>query len=135
MSAAGAEVRTPKDNPKASVRRRFFAVIFIVFVSRPVFAVLKCIKGKGALNGPECGAPSTPGPVAGNCGMQLGSAVSFCETFDTKNPGIPSRTGDLNPNVWGVSRTSGGNKWATTRVETCNGLTAKSASATRSSRL
>ena len=33
--------------------------------------------------------------------------VSFCETFDTKNPGIPSRTGDLDPNVWGVSRATG----------------------------
>ena len=39
--------------------------------------------------------------------MQLGGAVSFCDTFDTKNPGIPSRTGDLDPNVWGVSRAIG----------------------------
>ena len=38
--------------------------------------------------------------------MQLGGAVIFCDTFDTKNPGIPSRTGDLDPNVWGVSRAS-----------------------------
>jgi hypothetical protein len=36
--------------------------------------------------------------------MQLGGKASFCETFDHKNPGIPSRTGDLDPNVWGVSR-------------------------------
>ena len=39
--------------------------------------------------------------------MQLGGAVIFCDTFDTKNPGIPSRTGDLDPNVWGVSRATG----------------------------
>jgi hypothetical protein len=55
----------------------------------------------------------------------LGGKVIFCETFDTKNPGIQSRTGDLDPNVWGVSRASGG-KWAAARVEACNGLTARS---------
>jgi hypothetical protein len=64
--------------------------------------------------------------------MQLGGAVTFCETFDTKNPGIPSRTGDLNPNVWGVSRATGNvnfnqglyNGWAaTTQLLTCNGTT------------
>jgi hypothetical protein len=58
--------------------------------------------------------------------MQLGGKAIFCDTFDNKNPGIPSRTGDLDPNVWGVSRASGG-RWAATRVEACNGLTAKSA--------
>ena len=36
--------------------------------------------------------------------MQLGGTAIFCDTFDKKNPGIPSRTGDLDPNVWGVSR-------------------------------
>ena len=37
--------------------------------------------------------------------MQLGdTAPIFCETFDSKNPGIASRSGDLDPNVWGVSR-------------------------------
>ena len=51
----------------------------------------------------------TPGPVSGNCGMQLGGTAIFCDTFDTKNPGIPSRTGDLDPNVWGVSRAFGVN--------------------------
>ena len=62
--------------------------------------------------------------------MQLGSAAIFCETFDNKNPGIPSRTGDLDPNVWGVSRATGNvnfghgryNGWAaTTQIQTCNG--------------
>jgi len=42
------------------------------------------------------------------CGMQLGGPPIFCDTFDTKNSGIPSRTGDLDPNVWGVSRLPGG---------------------------
>jgi hypothetical protein len=64
--------------------------------------------------------------------MQLGGAAIFCDTFDKKNPGIPSRTGDLDPNVWGVSRASGYvdigkgvyNGWATTRLlQTCNGTT------------
>src|SRR5712671_1112155 len=49
----------------------------------------------------------TPDPVAGNCGLQLGGQVIFCETFDNKNSGIPSRTGELDPNVWGVSRATG----------------------------
>jgi len=61
--------------------------------------------------------------------MQLGSAVIFCETFDKKNPGIPSRTGDLDPNVWGVSRTTANtnfgagmyNAWARTDIIGCNG--------------
>ena len=35
----------------------------------------------------------------GNCGMQLGGTVIFCEPFDVVNPGIPSRTGALDPNV------------------------------------
>ena len=72
-----------------------------------------------------------PGPVAGNCGLQLGGAVTFCDTFDTKNPGIPSRTGDLDPNVWGASRLSQivnlgqrqYNSWPTTQLQTCNGTT------------
>jgi hypothetical protein len=55
--------------------------------------------------------------------MQLGGAVTFCETFDNKNPGIPSRTGDLDPNVWGVSRAAGGSRWAATSVVTCTGAT------------
>jgi hypothetical protein len=62
--------------------------------------------------------------------MQLGGKVAFCDTFDNKNPGIPSRTGDLDPNVWGVSRATGNtnfgvgqyNGWAAaTQLQTCNG--------------
>ena len=45
--------------------------------------------------------------VANNCGMKLGGPVTFCDTFDVVNPGIPSRTGGLDPNVWGVSRGTG----------------------------
>ncbi len=83
-----------------------------------------CIRRRGIYAEPP------PGPVAGNCGLQLGGAVTFCDTFDTKNPGIPSRTGDLDPNVWGVSRATGNvnfgqgkyNGWAaTTQLQTCNG--------------
>jgi hypothetical protein len=48
-----------------------------------------------------------PPPIVANaCGMVLGTAI-FCDTFDTKNPGIASRTGDLDPAVWGVSRGKG----------------------------
>lgn len=56
--------------------------------------------------------------------------VIFRDNFDTKNPGIPSRTGDLDPNVWGVSRTSGyvnfgqmANLWASTALVGCGGTT------------
>jgi hypothetical protein len=54
----------------------------------------------------------------------------FCETFDTPNPGIPSRTGGLDPRVWGVSRivsfanfgTGMFNGWAaSTPIIGCNG--------------
>lgn len=77
-------------------------------------------------------APTQVNGAAANCGMQLGGPITFCETFDNKNPGFPSRTGDLDPNVWGVSRASGNvnfgqsiyNQWAaTTQIQTCNGIT------------
>jgi hypothetical protein len=63
--------------------------------------------------------------------MQLGGTAIFCDTFDKKNPGIASRTGDLDPNVWGVSRATGYvnfgpglyNGWAATQLQTCNGTT------------
>jgi hypothetical protein len=62
--------------------------------------------------------------------MQLGGTVIFCEPFDVVNSGIPSRTGALDPNVWGVSRATGDgvnfgqgwyNAWASTQLQTCNG--------------
>lgn len=62
--------------------------------------------------------------VPGNCGLQLGGPVIFCDTFDNKNPGIQSRTGDLDPNVWGVSRATGDveNSWASSiDIVGCNG--------------
>jgi hypothetical protein len=62
--------------------------------------------------------------------MQLGSTAIFCDTFDKKNPGIPSRTGDLDPHVWGVSRAGPVNLgqglyngWASTLLRSCNGTT------------
>ena len=62
--------------------------------------------------------------------MQLGSTAIFCDTFDRKNPGIPSRTGELDPNVWGVSRAGPVNMgqrvyngWASTLLRGCNGTT------------
>jgi hypothetical protein len=67
--------------------------------------------------------------LSGNCGMQLGGTVIFCEPFDVVNSGIPSRTGALDPNVWGVSRvianvTEGQtiyDGWAATQLITCSG--------------
>lgn len=52
-----------------------------------------------------CVTPPPPPPTA-NCGLQLGTAVVFCDTFDAP-AGIGNRAGDLNGNVWGVSRTIG----------------------------
>jgi hypothetical protein len=68
--------------------------------------------------------------------MQLGGAPTFCDKFDAKNAGIPSRTGDLDPNVWGVSRANLGgvsfgqglyNGWASTTLQGCNGSSTVSA--------
>ncbi len=53
--------------------------------------------------------PAVPSstPSANACGMQLGtSAVTFCDTFDAP-AGIGNRAGDLDGNVWGVSRATG----------------------------
>ncbi len=67
---------------------------------------------------------------AQNCGMQLGGTAIFCDSFDNKNLGIPGRTGDLDPNVWGVSRGTGFvnfgqnqyNGWAAAiPLQTCSG--------------
>jgi hypothetical protein len=73
---------------------------------------------------------------ANACGMQLNSSPPiFCDTFSDKNPGIPSRTGDLDPNVWGVSRLlrvafsgpDGVNPAAPTRLVGCDGTSVVSA--------
>jgi len=72
-----------------------------------------------------------PTPGTGNCGMQLGGPAIFCDTFSTSNPGIQSRTGGLDPNVWGVSRIGGlnspgqgqYNRWLPTALVDCNGTT------------
>lgn len=60
--------------------------------------------------------------------MQLGGTAVFCEPFDVVNSGIPSRTGALDPNVWGVSRTTAqvnfgsmANDWAPTTLQSCTG--------------
>lgn len=68
-------------------------------------------------------------PVTSNCGLILGGAPVFCEPFDVVNAGTPGRTGALDPNVWGVSRTSGyvnfggqqWNSWAPTVLQSCAG--------------
>jgi len=63
------------------------------------------------------------------CGMQLGDApIVFCDTFDAPK-GIGNRAGDLDGNIWGVSRASGTinfgqglfNQWNSTPIEKCDG--------------
>jgi len=65
--------------------------------------------------------------VLHTCGMQLNQAnVIFCDTFDVAKP-TQSRSGDLDANVWGVSRTvgqqNGPNPWPTSKVGGCNQTT------------
>jgi hypothetical protein len=43
--------------------------------------------------------------------MLLGGPAVFCDQFNTPNPGIASRTGGLDPRVWGVSRIGGATNW------------------------
>jgi hypothetical protein len=68
--------------------------------------------------------------IVGNCGMQLGGTAIFCEPFDAPYTGpIQSRSGALDPNVWGVSRTIANvnsgqgffNGWPATLQDTCTG--------------
>lgn len=76
--------------------------------------------------------PAIAPPPSGNCGLILGGAPIFCEPFDVVNTGTPGRTGALDPNVWGVSRTTGNtnfnqglyNGWTTaTNISLCDGTT------------
>jgi hypothetical protein len=73
---------------------------------------------------------SRPPIVGGNCGLQLGSTAIFCDTFNAP-AGIGNRAGDLNGNVWGVSRAIGDvnigqgefDAVPQTQLVTCNGTT------------
>jgi len=69
-------------------------------------------------------------PSSSRCGMQLGdTAPIFCDTFDAP-AGNGNRAGDLDGNVWGVSRAIGGgvnfgqsqfNQWNSTLIQRCDG--------------
>lgn len=74
--------------------------------------------------------PPPPPQVTGNCGLTLGGTVTFCDTFDKPfSNGV--RTGQLDGNVWGVSRTIGDvnigqgnyNAAPATSLVSCNGTT------------
>jgi hypothetical protein len=75
--------------------------------------------------------PPPPPPPVASCGMQLGGATAFCDTFDSAFA-INSRAGQLNSTVWGVSRAIGGinpgqnafNVWPKTDLVKCDGTTA-----------
>jgi hypothetical protein len=61
--------------------------------------------------------------------MQLGGPVTFCDTFDAP-AGIGNRSGQLDGNVWGVSRIGVANSgqgqlniWSPTQLVGCNGTT------------
>ena len=64
------------------------------------------------------------------CGMLLNDTPAiFCDTFDAPHKTV-SRSGDLDANVWGVSRAGGEvnfgqsnwNTWAQAIIENCNGV-------------
>jgi hypothetical protein len=88
--------------------------------------------GESSNSGQVSVLPKAPtGTGASNaCGMQLGdTAIIFCDTFDAPAPSV-SRAGDLNANVWGVSRQMGGgtnfgqneyNLWNSTLIDKCDG--------------
>lgn len=72
--------------------------------------------------------PPPPPPVTNNCGNVLGGAVTFCETFDAPAGLAGARSGDLNANVWGASRSQGTNFgqswyniWNPTAIKKCDG--------------
>jgi hypothetical protein len=73
---------------------------------------------------------TTPGGTGKNCGLQLGTTVIFCDTFDAP-AATGTRSGDLNGNVWGVSRDlwpvnfgqGQYNAAVPTKLVTCNGTT------------
>jgi hypothetical protein len=72
------------------------------------------VTGSFARSGPGAPIPPTTpggGVVQPSAGCQLALAdkptnVAFCETFDKAAPVAGTRSGDLDPTLWGVSRTS-----------------------------
>jgi len=87
--------------------------------------------GSGGGTTAFCSANKAATAVNGVCGMQLGdTSAIFCDTFDAP-AGIGNRSGDLDGNVWGVSRASGYvnfggsmyNRWNPTPIQKCDGTT------------
>lgn len=70
---------------------------------------------------------TTAAPVSGSCGLP--GPAAFCDTFSTPAGAhtLDARTGDLNPAVWGVSRTSSNvnpdqnllSAWAPSHIDGC----------------
>jgi fibronectin type 3 domain-containing protein len=88
--------------------------------------------GESANSAQVSALPKAPtGTAAANaCGQILGDTpITFCDTFDAPAP-TASRSGDLNANVWGVSRQMGAgtnfggsqyNMWNPTLIDKCDG--------------
>jgi hypothetical protein len=91
-------------------------------------ALLTCTTAPYALTVTVTPPPPPPG---GNCNQRLGSTpVIFCDSFDAPMPVAGTRTGALDPNVWGVSRLgavnlgqASYNLWNQTRIVNCDGTT------------
>jgi hypothetical protein len=84
-------------------------VALVAGLAIPSLVLAQSVTITGTVGDPNASASFsvTATQSAGNCGMQLGGPAIFCEPFDVANSGIPSRTGGLDPNVWGVSRETG----------------------------
>lgn len=89
--------------------------------------------GESANSAQVSAVPATPSPTKNACGMRLGNTPAiFCDTFDTPKK-TASRAGDLDANVWGVSRASGEvnfglgnyNLLAAATLQKCDGTTSR----------
>jgi hypothetical protein len=76
-------------------------------------------------------SPPPPPPPGGSCGLQLNTdTLAFCEEFSTAYPNT-NRSGQLNGELWGVSRLAGlTTRWNTSTLDSCAGPQAASPDAT-----
>lgn len=72
----------------------------------PSIPLALTINGAPVTGGGGTTPPPPPPPPGGNCGLTLGTAITFCDTFD-KPFANGVREGQLDANVWGVSRILG----------------------------
>ncbi len=120
----------PAEQPHSNLTSRVAKVLLTALVATAVSPIPNALLSRftGAENQYEA-----PGASAQSTGCLFGSAtppvnVAFCDTFDAP-AGTGNRSGDLNGNLWGVSRTTGNTNgpvglldgWSPTTLQTCGG--------------